>query len=67
MSKFIMGISEKKYWIVFHKVCKDWDKLLKKSYETKISVADIIMSKYNITYKVAADIANSIALSIAIG
>ena len=63
----IAKISQKKYWALFRIVFNNWDDLTKQSYKTKISVADLISYKYKTSYAVAADIANSIALSKAIG
>lgn len=63
----IAEIVDSKYWRIFRKVRKEWNNLTKLSCETKLSVADIIADKYNTCYAVGADIANSIALSTAIG
>lgn len=63
----VAKISNEKYWRIFRKVCKEWNNLTKLSCEIKLSVADIIADKYNTCYAVGADIANSIALSKAIG
>ena len=63
----VAKISQKKYWMLFRIVGNNWDDLTKQSYKTKISMADLISYKYKISYAVAADIANSIALSKAIG
>ena len=60
-------IVDEKYWKVFREVSKDWDNLVKQSNKTKVSIADIIAHKYNISYVAGADIAGSIALSNAIG
>lgn len=59
--------NDEQYWKIFHKVSDNWKNLLEQSSKTRISVADIIANKYKISYAVAADIAGSIALSIAIG
>ena len=63
----VAKISQKKYWTLFRIIGNNWDNLTKQSCETKISMADLISYKYKTSYAVAADIANSIALSKAIG
>ena len=63
----VAKISQKKYWTLFRIVGNNWDNLIKQSRETKISIADLIFYKYKTSYAVGADIANSIALSKAIG
>ena len=63
----VAKISQEKYWRLFRIVGNNWDNLTKQSCESKISMADLISYKYKTSYAVAADIANSIALSKAIG
>lgn len=63
----VAKVSQEKYWTLFRIVNNSWDDLTKQSCEMGISVADLISYKYKTSYAVGVDIANSIALSKAIG
>ena len=58
-----LEISEENYWKVYFSIYINWGKNVARAKANNISVADIIVQDYKISYTVAKDIANNIALN----
>lgn len=60
-------IPDEKYWNIYRRAWTEWEENIARAKMDNLSVADVIADNYKTSYAVGADIANSIALSKAIG